>query len=185
MTTLERRASQTVSELEDQREELKDEFRPLAKDLAKELVPWETTIDKHGLTTEQFSELLDAELFQELLTEERAKWKSPENTAARVMAKSQLNVEDGLLSIASIVSNPKVNPVVRVKAFSEMIKVAGTDNVAASRAQGGTGRADAFSISINLGGNREPMRVSGSVESEEDGEVQEEAVYIPADPAER
>lgn len=186
MTTLERRASQNALDIEEQREELKEDVRPLAKDIAKELVPWKVTVAKHGITETEFNDLLDTPLFQEVLTEECAKWKSPENTATRVQAKSQFSVEDGLLSISKIVGDPKVNPVVRVKAFSEMIKVAGTDNVATNRAQGGGGsRMDAFSISINLGGNKGPVRVSGSIESDEDGTVEEETLFIPAEPENR
>lgn len=180
MTTLERSAAHSVEEIEDA---LREELRPLAKDVVADLVDWQLIIGKYDMNAVEFSELLDLPIFQSLLTEEKAKWEAPENTARRIQMKGLMSVESSLLDISSIVGNPKLNPVVRVKAFSEMIKIAGTDNVAAAKAQGGGSGKESFSVSIHLGGGQEPLCISGSTEDAQDAEFARLPEELPEDAA--
>ena len=145
-----------------------ERLRPLAKDLAADLVPWKTMINKHRVTEQEFSDLLDNDIFLELLDEERATWDSPEHTAERIRLKSQFAVEQQMLDVTNIVSDTDINPAIRLKAYAELIRLAGTDHVAAQRnAQGRSGEQERFSISIHLGEGRDPVCVSGSSSHEE------------------
>ena len=148
-----------------------EDLRPLARDIARNLVPWSSVITKHGLSSEEFNTLLDSRVFIDVLNHERAIWESPESTPERIKLKGQHAVEEGMLDMAGLVSDPETNPTIRVKAFAELIRLAGTDNVAAGRAsRDDRENKERFSISIHVGGESAPVCISGSME-EQEGEI--------------
>ena len=154
-------------------QELVEEMQDLAQDVAKELVPVKQILESRGLTEEEYSRIKAIPEYKDILQEEKAKWLSPENTNERIKAKGRYVVEDGMLSMSAIMKDPNVNPMVRIKAYSEIIRVAGADNAAVAKsaaAGGGGGDArEGISISINIGGQRE--QISGFVPERASGET--------------
>ena len=140
--------------------ELLEELRGLARDVAEELVPWQNVIAAHGVEEMDFVTLLNEPAFRELMLQEKAKWLSPENTGERVRKKSLYCVEDGLLALAGMVNDVDIHPSMRIKAYAELVRVGGADNVVAQRAKqaGGTEGRESFAISIHIGGGEESIR---------------------------
>lgn len=134
----------------------------LAMELIANLRPREDIAHAYGYSvTELAAKIKKDKGFRTIINEARRIWESDDNAKARVRAKAALLIEDGLLDIYSILTDPTVTPNVRVSSFESLAKVA---DVSTPTKEGGGG---GFRVVINLPEKGSPVAVAPIIEHED------------------
>jgi len=117
----------------------------LAMELVAQLRPREEVAQAYGLSNKQLMDKLRNPQFRTILKNAKEVWSSDNNVKERIRAKAGLLVEDSLLDIYNIVTNPNITPSVRNQSFSHLANVADVSSPDRGSASGG-----GFRVVINL-----------------------------------
>jgi hypothetical protein len=129
----------------------------LAYDLASNLMGPEDLMAKYELSPDEFKIIVSSTEFRQLYREAKVAWES--DPKARVEAKAQAAVEDGLLPVHAILHSGDYPPAARLEAFKQLKEVARLGGSRKADDMGG-GRV---SITINVPGQQAPAIIAGEV----------------------
>ncbi len=149
MTTL----PQTVSEFN----AVSDVDSRLAIELAVQIRPVAELLVHYNLTRSQLVSKLRESMFRDMVKQAKTLWHSDLSIKERIRLKSQVLVEDSLLSIFQIVHNDNNAIPAKLDAFKQLSRVAEVD--APERGKGDTGSR--FTVQINLGDTVPPVIIDG------------------------
>lgn len=134
----------------------------LVRDLAMNLYDESVTLQKHGLTPEQFLAFKDNEFFQRALQQATLEWHSPHSTQKRLAMESAIAIEDALPTVSARLSaknEPLSDVVALLKILSEMAGITGAKAIAQN-----AGTGEKFKIVINLGADTVIRDVTPKIE---------------------
>ena len=149
MTTL----PQTVSEFN----AVSDVDSRLAIELAVQIRPVAELLVHYNLTRSELVSKLRDSMFRAMVKQAKTLWHSDLSIKERIRLKSQVLVEDSLLSIFQIVHNDNNAIPAKLDAFKQLSRVAEVD--APERGKGDTGSR--FTVQINLGDTVPPVVIEG------------------------
>ena len=118
----------------------------LSREIAKDIHPVETILDRHGITLELWGEISKLTRFQNLLQSQIELWNSASNTPERVKIKSLSFIEEALPELYERAHDPSEPLSSKVELVKTIGRFAG---VGASDIGGNAG--DKLSVTINLG----------------------------------
>ena len=132
-----------------------DSSSRLALELAMSIKPVKSICEEYDIKPSELKVRLKTDAQLRLQVNEYAQiWNHPMNAKERVQIKSAVMAEDGLMDIWKIFTNPEGNPAVRLDCHRHLTKLADVEPKRDAAEQGSR-----FSVTINLPGESEPMRV--------------------------
>lgn len=140
---------QTVSEFN----AITDTDSRLAVELAVQIRPVADLLVHYNLTRSELVTKLKDGMFRDMVKQANALWHSDLNIKERIRLKSQVLVEDSLISIFQIIHDANNAIPAKLDAFKQLTRVAEVDSP--ERKQGATG--DRFTVHINLGDTIAPI----------------------------
>lgn len=144
---------QTVSEFN----ALSDSDSRLAVELAIQIRPPAEILVAYSLSRKDLVAKLKDPMFRDMVKQAKNIWSSDLSIKERIRLKSQVLVEDSLLSIFSIVHNADNAIPAKLDAFKQLARVAEVDSP--ERGKGSEGSR--FTVSINLGDTIAPVIIEG------------------------
>lgn len=147
---------QTVSEFN----ALSDTDSRLAVEVAVQIRPIAEVLVAYSLTRSDLVTKLKDPMFRDMVKQAKSIWSSDLSIKERIRLKSQVLVEDSLLSIFQIVHNVENAIPAKLDAFKQLARVAEVDSP--ERGKGTEGSR--FTVSINLGDTIAPVVIEGSTE---------------------
>ena len=126
----------------------------LAYDVASKLITLDDIRTKYELSAAQLRKLTATPEFRKLYKEAKVLWES--DPEARIRAKAQAAVEDGLLPVHSILHNTEFAPLARMEAFKQLSNLA---NMGPKRDESTAGGR--VSITINVPSTQHPTVING------------------------
>ena len=144
---------QTVTEFN----ALSDQDSRLAVEIAVQIRPIAEILNNYNLSRSDLVRKLKDPMFRDMVKQAKSLWSSDLSVKERIRLKSQVLVEDSLLSIFSIVHNADNAIPAKLDAFKQLARVAEVD--APDRGKGDTGSR--FTVSINLGDTVAPVIIEG------------------------
>ena len=100
-------------------------------------------------------------LFRAAYKEAKQFWESDTNSKERIAVKAQVMVEDYLLDLGRIFTNPDNNLANRLEAFNKLMKLAKVDGGEPKQESGG-GSTQAINISIDMGAEKVTATIDAS-----------------------
>ena len=97
----------------------------LAFDIVAKIKPLEDVLADYRLSEAMLAQLLQNPIFAARVREANAAWVSSANTAERIAAKAQIQVEDAQLTLTQIASDERQPGSVRLQAIGQMAELAG------------------------------------------------------------
>jgi len=140
---------------------MSDKDSRLAVELAVKLRPPAEILNAYSLTRADLVSKFKDPMFRDMVRQAKTLWNSDLSVKERIRLKSQVLVEDSLLSIFSIVHNADNAIPAKLDAFKQLARVAEVD--APDRSKGDTGSR--FTVSINLGDQRVPVVIEGETDA--------------------
>lgn len=131
----------------------------LAAELVANLRSRKDVAAAYGYTPAELKAKFKDPAFRKVLQETKELWTSDANVKERIRAKAGLLVEDALLDIFHIITDPEVNASTRVSSFDSLAKAADV----ASPSKGGEG-GSGFKVIINLPQQEEPVTIGSTYE---------------------
>lgn len=128
----------------------------LAVELAVQISPMPDILKRHGLSSSDLRTKLRDPTFRHMVKEARRVWNSDLSVKERIRLKSQVLVEDSLLSLYELFHDHTQAAPARLDAFKQMARVATVDAPDKEQRIG-----ERISISINLGEDRPPVVIEG------------------------
>lgn len=122
----------------------------LAREIAMEILPLESILAQHNITTEDFEELKLLPTFSRLLEGEMVAWQSAANTHERVKLKSAAVIEEWLPELNNRIHDGQEALPAKIEAGKLLAKLAGMGLSQADVA----GIADRFTVTINIGAEK-------------------------------
>ena len=144
---------QTVSEFN----ALSDTDSRLAVEVAVQIRPVSEVLVAYSLSRVDLVRKLKDPMFRDMVKQAKSIWSSDLSIKERIRLKSQVLVEDSLLSIFSIIHNVDNAIPAKLDAFKQLARVAEVDSP--ERSKGGDGSR--FTVSINLGDTIQPVIIEG------------------------
>lgn len=133
----------------------------LARDILMQIDDPAGLAAAYGLDAAQWNALMAAPAFVDVLRRTKDDLMGAEGTMERIRRKAALVVEDTMLDMAEIVSDPKSTASARVSAFSEIRELAG---LTSKGVIGGTGSAGGGPlVVINMGDSPKDRVIIGGV----------------------
>jgi hypothetical protein len=120
------------------------------RDVAVNLYPIEKTLQKHGISVEQFALLKNNDFFKKALECALIEWNSPQSTQKRLAMEAAIALEDAMPVIAARMhkTTESMRDLVEVaKLFAKMAGVGETTQQSSP--------SEKFSVVINLGGDKQ------------------------------
>lgn len=136
---------------------LSDTDSRLAVEVAVQIRPIAEVLNAYSLSRTDLVRKLKDPMFRDMVKQAKSIWSSDLSIKERIRLKSQVLVEDSLLSIFSIVHNVDMAVPAKLDAFKQLARVAEVDSP--ERARGGEGSR--FTVSINLGNTTAPVIIEG------------------------
>lgn len=136
---------------------LSDTDSRLAVELAVQLRPTAELLVAYSISRKDLSTKLKDPMFRDMVKQAKTVWNSDLSIKERIRLKSQVLVEDSLLSIFSIVHHPDNAIPAKLDAFKQLARVAEVDSP--ERSKGAEGSR--FTVSINLGDTIRPVIIEG------------------------
>ena len=93
----------------------------LATELASQLFPLQTLLDRYSLSKTQFKQLVNNPEFRQRYAQAKAEWGADKNATERVTNKATLMVEDSLLEIFGMVHDSEATTPSRLQAFNSLV----------------------------------------------------------------
>lgn len=144
---------QTVSEFN----ALSDTDSRLAVEVAVQIRPITEVLVAYSLTRSDLVRKLKDPMFRDMVKQAKSIWSSDLSIKERIRLKSQVLVEDSLLTVFSIIHNVDNAIPAKLDAFKQLARVAEVDSP--ERGKGDTGSR--FTVSINLGDTIAPVVIEG------------------------
>lgn len=151
---------QTVSEFN----AITDTDSRLAIELAVQIRPIAELLIHYNLSRVELAAKLKESMFRDMVKQAKTLWHSDLNIKERIRLKSQVLVEDSLLSIFQIIHDANNAIPAKLDAFKQLSRVAEVD--APDHKQGATG--DRFTVQINLGDTIAPIIIDTQPEISND-----------------
>lgn len=129
----------------------------LAIEIAVQLRPIAEVLVAYSLSRSELAGKLKNPMFRDMVKQAKSIWSSDLSIKERIRLKSQILVEDSLLSIFSIVHGSDNAIPAKLDAFKQLARVAEVD--APERAKGEIGSR--FTVHINLGETVKPVIIEG------------------------
>lgn len=129
----------------------------LAVEVAVQIRPISEVLVAYSLSRADLVRKLKDPMFRDMVKQAKSIWSSDLSIKERIRLKSQVLVEDSLLSIFSIVHNVDNAIPAKLDAFKQLARVAEVDSP--ERSRGDTGSR--FTVSINLGDTIAPVIIEG------------------------
>ncbi len=148
---------QTVSEFN----ALTDTDSRLAVELAVQIRPVAELLVHYNISRLALAKKLKEPMFRDMVKQANTLWHSDLSIKERIRLKSQVLVEDSLLSIFQIVHDANNAVPAKLDAFKQLSRVAEVD--APERGKGDTGSR--FTVQINLGDSAPPIIIESQPES--------------------
>lgn len=150
MTTL----PQTVTEFN----ALSDTDSRLAVEVAVQIRPIAEVLVAYSLSRADLVRKLKDPMFRDMVKQAKSIWSSDLSIKERIRLKSQVLVEDSLLSIFQIIHHTDNAIPAKLDAFKQLARVAEVDTP--ERGKGSEGSR--FTVSINLGDTVRPVLIEGT-----------------------
>lgn len=144
---------QTVSEFN----ALSDQDSRLAVEVAVQIRPIAEVLNTYNLSRKGLVRKLRDPMFRDMVKQAKSIWGSDLSIKERIRLKSQVLVEDSLLSIFSIVHGADNAIPAKLDAFKQLARVAEVDSPERNRGPDGS----RFTVSINLGDTVTPVIIEG------------------------
>lgn len=138
----------------------------LAREIAKDMKPLEAILKDHKINEWQWESIQNNSYFQATLASEIADWNAAGNVNERVRLKSLHFVEEALPEFFGRAHDPRETLTAKTDVLKTVARLAGIG--VGSDIKGGTG--EKFSVTINLGENKEikiEKTIDGTAESAE------------------
>ncbi len=129
----------------------------LAIEIAVQLRPINEILVAYSTSRSELATKLKDPMFRDMVKQAKSIWSSDLSIKERIRLKSQILVEDSLLSIFSIIHGPDNAIPAKLDAFKQLARVAEVD--APERAKGDIGTR--FTVQINLGDTTKPVIIEG------------------------
>lgn len=129
--------------------------------MASQLISTKDILAKYEITQAQLKTILKTDEFKAYYKEAKLAWES--DPKARVRAKAQAAVEDGLLPVHTILHDAQMTPQARLEAFKQLTSLA--DLGPKKDMAGGAG---AVSIVINVPHKNEPVEINAQAIEHDD-----------------
>lgn len=129
----------------------------LAIEIAVQLRPINEILVAYSTTRSELAAKLKDPMFRDMVKQAKSIWSSDLSIKERIRLKSQILVEDSLLSIFSIIHGPDNAIPAKLDAFKQLARVAEVDSP--ERAKGDIGTR--FTVQINLGDTTKPVIIEG------------------------
>ena len=142
---------QTVSEFN----ALSDTDSRLAVEVAVQIRPITEVLVAYSLTRSDLVRKLKDPMFRDMVKQAKSIWSSDLSIKERIRLKSQVLVEDSLLTVFSIIHNVDNAIPAKLDAFKQLARVAEVDSP--ERGKGDTGSR--LTVSINLGDTFAPVLI--------------------------
>jgi len=153
---------QTVSEFN----AITDTDSRLAIELAVQIRPVAEILVHYNLSRAKLVKKLKEPMFRDMVKQAKTLWHSDLNIKERIRLKSQVLIEDSLLSIFQIIHNDSNAIPAKLDAFKQLSKVAEVDTPERSKNEAGS----RFTVHINLGDTIKPIVIEGkSTEVQDNG----------------
>lgn len=130
----------------------------LAIELAVQIRPVAELLNCYNISRSELSVKLKDPLFRDMVKQAKSLWHSDLSIKERIRLKSQVLVEDSLLSIFQIVHGPDNAIPAKLDAFKQLARVAEVDQP--ERGKGETGTR--FTVAINLGDSTAPVIIDAT-----------------------
>lgn len=134
----------------------------LAIELAVQLRPVNELLIAYSTTRSELAVKLKDPMFRDMVKQAQRIWSSDLSIKERIRLKSQVLVEDSLLSIFSIVHNADNAIPAKLDAFKQLARVAEVDSPERSKGDSGT----RFTVEINLGNSVAPVIIDATPNEE-------------------
>jgi len=134
----------------------------LAIELAVQLRPVNELLIAYSTTRSELAVKLKDKMFRDMVKQAKRLWASDLSIKERIRLKSQVLVEDSLLSIFSIVHNADNAIPAKLDAFKQLARVAEVDAPERSKGDSGT----RFTVEINLGADSAPVIIDATPNAE-------------------
>ncbi len=144
---------QTVSEFN----AITDTDSRLAIELAVQIRPVAELLVHYNLSRAKLVTKLKEPMFRDMVRQAKTLWHSDLNIKERIRLKSQVLIEDSLLSIFQIIHNDSNAIPAKLDAFKQLSKVAEVDTPERSKNEAGS----RFTVHINLGETTQPIIIEG------------------------
>ena len=148
---------QTVSEFN----AITDKDSRLAIELAVQIRPVAELLVHYNLSRNELAAKLKEQMFRDMVKQAKTLWHSDLSIKERIRLKSQVLVEDSLLSIFQIIHNDNNAVPAKLDAFKQLSRVAEVEQP--DRRQGETGSR--FTVQINLGDSMPPVIIESQPET--------------------
>lgn len=122
----------------------------LSREIAREIHPIETILERHGITAELWAEISNLPRFQNLLQSQIETWNSASNTPERVKIKSLSFIEEALPEFYERAHDPSEPLSSKVELFKTIGRFAGI-----GAGEGASGAGEKLSVTINLGADNQ------------------------------
>ena len=129
----------------------------LAVELATQIREVADILSIYNLTRKELATKLRDPMFRDMVKQAKQLWSSDLNIKERIRLKSQVLVEDSLMSVFGIVHGPDNAIPAKLDAFKQLARVAEVDQP--DRKTGDTGSR--FTVSINLGNPEDNVIIEG------------------------
>ena len=139
-----------------------DKDSRMAIELAVQIRPVNEILLTYSTTRSELVAKLKNPMFRDMVKQAKQLWSSDLSIKERIRLKSQVLVEDSLLSIFSIVHNQDNAIPAKLDAFKQLARVAEVDTP--ERGKGDTGTR--FTVEINLGNNTPPVIIDATANEE-------------------
>lgn len=129
----------------------------LARDVAMQLAPGEYLAEQWGLTRQQWDVLRNSQTFIDMVRRATEELASSDGLAEKIRRKAALAVDNGLVDVVGIMTDPKASPNIRMTAFSELKELAGLTKNAT---QAGSAGVSGPIIQINFGEGKDGKTIT-------------------------
>jgi hypothetical protein len=133
----------------------------LAIELAVQIRPVAELLVHYNLSRDELAKKLKEQMFRDMVKQAKTLWHSDLSIKERIRLKSQVLVEDSLLSIFGIIHNDNNAIPAKLDAFKQLSRVAEVEQP--DRQHGAAG--DRFTVHINLGNSTPPIIIEAQTET--------------------
>jgi hypothetical protein len=130
----------------------------LAIEIAVQLRPINEILVAYSTTRSELAHKLKDPMFRAMVKQAKHIWSSDLSIKERIRLKSQILVEDSLLSLFSIIHAPDNAIPAKLDAFKQLARVAEVDTPERARGESGT----RFTVQINLGESTPPVIIDAA-----------------------
>ena len=127
-------------------------MRSIARELAYDILPLQTILNNHKVSSDEWEKLSKHHEFQRYLREFIEQWSTAENSAARTKLKIVSGIEESLPDMFQLLYDNNFSANARVELFKTLLQAGGLRGT--ERAEAG-GMKDKISITINMGDGRD------------------------------